>query len=1736
MSTVKKIGGHKAYITTLGAKIEEEIQKPQPDLIKLKAWGRRLEDQLKNLGSLYDMLLDETKDDTKFNEILEDQHEEEEKVCMLITQIESLRISDPKPLANAASNLKLPTLQLSEFDGKTTEWDSFWDRFRSSVDERVDLRPVDKFNYSRGVLKDNAKGLIEGFKAEDSSYESAVALLKETYDNPKKKQHEIALQLIHLNNPSHNWNSLSTFRASLESTLRKLEQIGCDIESSSWLISPLIMEKLPRKTIEMMQHYANTDYPQVKEIREALLRVINHIVSTSPEPKVKNINSKSVAVPSKFKETAKTHATVYTMQQNASLTPPIAKSNNKDTGNNTKAPQLTCILCNEDHITRECHKYKDRASRINRLQALGRCTRCTCKHSSEHCTFRLYRCSICNKGFHHTVLCENQPKITSQVCSITPSTNHISTALPVGAAAVVKGKMQTKVRVLYDQCSQRTFIKKSLVDRLNLKPCGTINLKLTGFLEEDTMKEHQLVKFTLRTGSKYTRLVAVVRENLPKNIRTDGLKKCIDYLRKCNIKTSDPYLTDSIDEVDVMIGADSYPKLVTGLLKLKGINFLKVPGGLVPYGELPDKFRVEHSAVQSALVTNVCTIPSNNLEEPDISNLWKMDPIGIHQESITQEEAFVIENYQNTVKYYDEQYWVTLPWRINKPYLPTNYKLALNRLNSNLNELKSQPDLLIKYDQIIKDQLDRGFIKEVKQAEVTENSHYIPHLAVKKDSKTTPLRIVFDCSAKLGSKSNSLNDCLYTGPCLNKKLMDVLLKFRSNKYAFTADISKAFLRIGLQEEDRDFTRFLWKSNPQDPNSPLLTYRFKSVLFGATSSPFLLQMTLNHHLDQRRENKKEAQIIKDSMYMDNLQGTVNNKEDLRKLYSAANQIMRQANMPLQEWRSNSTEIESDEAASDNILGLKWDTQEDVIKIKDVHWDQVDSKRSLLSNVSKIFDPLGMITPLTIPLKILIQQTWTRKLDWDDLLPRELQESWELLSKECENLGSIKFPRMAVKEGTSYDLHMFCDASPKAYGAVAYLTNYVDIPVILTSKARVAPLKSRTLPQLELTAMYVAVLFSRYIKEVFSDLEINETYIWSDSEVALQWVVNNKSNILYVKNRVQDMMNVDPNCHYHHLSSGSNPADLLTRGVSFNKFIVSTLWLHGPEWLNYQEQWPEQKFKTQMEPSEVTVLKVQEADCQPLFDPQRYNSWKKLIKVTKLVLQFIQKIKGNKTLSVTSPQQYWLRYLQNSSFPGVLSYFKNPLSLKQPDLVKNLHLFEHENLIRCKGRIEQSDLPSHTKFPLILPRHHHLTKLLILHAHQETLHGGVNDTLCKVRENFWIPKGRQAVKTTIKSCYVCKRLEGKPYQYPSPPPLPKARVEDARPFENVGVDYTGCIEVLDPSTKLVQKVYIVLFTCAVTRAVHLELATNLSAATFLNAFRRFVARRSCPRLIISDNATNFKLGSELLQQVMESELVQEELSQRGCEWKFIPPRAPWFGGFYERLIGVVKGCLRKVLFKRQIDLDDLRTLITEIECRVNNRPLTYVMTNLDEPEALTPSHLLYGYRLNSLPAVTTAPYEIDPSYMDADKLNTKYHKLSRLINQWQDSWKNQYLTSLLERNVSGKSISKTGPVIRKGDVVSIYTEKSRESWPLGLVTECYADTSGTVRTVKLITKQGTTIRTVNKLYPLESTSGWAPEEFNITPGNSSPHQPEADTSGGSRPQRRAAQKFRANLGRLITKGDV
>ncbi|XP_069168017.1 uncharacterized protein [Procambarus clarkii] len=277
-----------------------------------------------------------------------------------------------------------------------------------------------------------------------------------------------------------------------------------------------------------------------------------------------------------------------------------------------------------------------------------------------------------------------------------------------------------------------------------------------------------------------------------------------------------------------------------------------------------------------------------------VHKLWDLDTLGIVPDQPSPDDTWMYQQYLDTVIFQDNQYWVRLPWKLNDPQLPVNYFMASTQLNSQLARLRKQPDKLQLYHALIQQQLANKFI-EVVEEDNHKTGHYLPHHAVLKDSVTTPIRIVFNCSAKLKADSVSLNDCLQTGPSLTQRLQDVLLRFRSGVFAYTSDISKAFLRVGLQETDRDFTKFLWVKDPQDPNSKIITYRFASVLCGATSSPFLLQATLDTHL--KKSNSPYKTEISNNLYIDNFQGTTNDENKQVEIYHEANRELLGANMPL-----------------------------------------------------------------------------------------------------------------------------------------------------------------------------------------------------------------------------------------------------------------------------------------------------------------------------------------------------------------------------------------------------------------------------------------------------------------------------------------------------------------------------------------------------------------------------------------------------------------------------------------------------------------------------------------------------------------------------------------------------------------------------------------------------------------------------------------------------------------------
>ena len=217
--------------------------------------------------------------------------------------------------------------------------------------------------------------------------------------------------------------------------------------------------------------------------------------------------------------------------------------------------------------------------------------------------------------------------------------------------------------------------------------------------------------------------------------------------------------------------------------------------------------------------------------------------------------------------------------------------------------------------------------------------------------------------------------------------------------------------------------------------------------------------------------------------------------------------------------------------------------------------------------------------------------------------------------------------------------------------------------------------------------------------------------------------------------------------------------------------------------------------------------------------------------------------------------------------------------------------------------------------------------------------------------------------MRSCVACRRVCGKPYSTPDPPPLPRIRTQQASPFTVTGVDFSGALYVHGMTGE--EKVYVCLFTCGNTRAVHLEIVNDLSKNSFLQAFRRFVSHKSVPIIMISGNASTYLSAAKEIEELMNSVKIHDALKVQVTSWRFIPKRAPWYGGFWERLIGLTKSTLKKVLGRTFISLISLQTIIVEIEAVLNDRPLTYVSSDKSDPEPLTPAHLLYGRRIISLP---------------------------------------------------------------------------------------------------------------------------------------------------------------------------
>ncbi|XP_064470242.1 uncharacterized protein LOC135384995 [Ornithodoros turicata] len=374
---------------------------------------------------------------------------------------------------------------------------------------------------------------------------------------------------------------------------------------------------------------------------------------------------------------------------------------------------------------------------------------------------------------------------------------------------------------------------------------------------------------------------------------------------------------------------------------------------------------------------------------------------------------------------------------------------------------------------------------------------------------------------------------------------------------------------------------------------------------------------------------------------------------------------------------------------------------------------------------------------------------------------------------------------------------------------------------------------------------------------------------------------------------------------------------------------------------------------------------------------------------------------------------------------------------------------------------------------------------MQAHNRLLHAGVRDTLVHIREKFWIIRARQLVKGEIHQCITCKRLQAKAADQTTSP-LPADRITKSQPFEVVGIDFAGPLIVKVDED--VGKCYIVLFVCAVTRALHLELTSDMSTRAFLQALRRFVSRRGLCRVIYSDNFRTFKRSKRDLMglwHVLRDPEVSDHFSTCKVEWKFIVERAPWWGGFYERLVRTVKTSLKKVLGRRLLDAEEMRTVLTEVEAVVNSRPITFIYVDRAEGTPLSPAHFLVGKRLTSLP--TSKREEITSTEAVLHDLWTSRQEY--LAHFWK-RWRKEYLAELRSAHASKTTKSSSSTSLKIDDVVILHDEhRPRHLWKLCRIEELFSGRDGKVRACNVRLPNGTTRRRpIQLLYPLELSDVW------------------------------------------------
>ena len=1055
---------------------------------------------------------------------------------------------------------------------------------------------------------------------------------------------------------------------------------------------------------------------------------------------------------------------------------------------------------------------------------------------------------------------------------------------------------------------------------------------------------------------------------------------------------------------------------------------------------------------------------------------------------------------------------IPLPLK-DAPLPPKNASAVYNRSHATLEKLKREPAKLADCVSIIDGYVKKGHVYELKPG--SHDSHtFIPVFPVYNENKGKT-RLVFDSSARY--KGVSLNQCLNQGPDYANSLLGVLLRFRKEPVAISADIEHMFHCLSVPEKDRKYQCFYWFAG-NDPKRGLTPWVAAVHVFGHTSSPAVatygLRFAAAQNTDPAYENART--YIHRNFYIDDGLRSESTVEQAIDTLTKAREILQDKGMRLHKIVSSHPEVlkafppqeiakdadfkDINDATPQSALGVRWHIRSDEFTLKCHPKTSAFTRRGILSVIGSVYDPKGVAAPFTLQGKLIqrriLAECQQDGCHWDKPLSDSFREIWDSWTRDLRSLNDLSIPRCFKPrhfgDPSRIELHVFCDASAEAIGHVIYLrqinaADEVAVAFVLGS-SKVAPKGTSSIPRLELCAALNATLAtSRVIDEI--DLEIDQVYYYTDSKVVLGYLSNRERRFSrYVTARIDGILGLSSIEQWHYVVTDLNPADLATKPQS-PAALKQSRWLKGPDALHVPGELIVTAGYTQASnfadlpdqiKQEVSLSTKVRRSNDTLEYLLRYEDFEKSIKLTSLILRFVnrcRKTPRNDEETRTSAIDFLVRATQQQAFPAEYSALlrsaandpalpdSSPLAPLCPFLDKST------KIIRVGGRLKRSDFQYVEVHPTLLPSDSPLTRAIVAHEHVRARHQGRKVTAAVIRQaGYHVLHCSAVIRKFIGSCVTCQKLRGRTSTQMMAD-LPKKRLEQTAPFQNSGVDCFGPFFITrgrdTRKSTAKKKIWVVIFTCLYSRAVHLETILSMDTPTFLLAFRRFEAKRGKCKYLLSDHGSNFLGASRTKDELQAQDELLSAVKANDLQWEFIPPNAPHFAGVWERKIAPIKSALAgslELTSHRPLAEDEFVTLLEEAASIANKTPLSEVPSDPNEPFPPSPDMLLTLREHNS---------DATRSVSNDDLVQYGRHRWKRvqaLADHFWTAWKSDFISHLASRS----KWTRTRKNISEGDVVLIKQQTPRNQWPMAVVDHTHKSQDGLVRSATLRLpplKQGT-----------------------------------------------------------------